>query len=427
MGYANVEQCRVDVESVYGLTSAGAWSDERLVLGSFKHRPERRTHRDRTVVSRLNDKRDHRAGSKYGSGFDASFYLDGLAAGLVTAQAYSHPQTNLSKILRAALGGVRGGSGSTVNGGGATTTVIPVQVGHGARYAEGGAAVFYCTVNGVLRPYMREIADVTVDNLTLKMALPAAPANATNVLNCVTFYVVPTGVGGSGDTLSFLFLGDDVEDQWLYRGVNGTFTIETSIDEQLVMAYAARSATWSRDSAPVFGPVASGTHVGGGPLDWRWGEVQFGTPGSTALKQFRFSDVSLNPGLTLLEDRGPDGVETMRRCYMGQTSPTLDLTAHMLSESDWETYFDEYDPTTGDGVRQQHWAMLTAGEPIVGGNGTGMVGLSLPRLMYRAMPERIAGEEGFVDVKYAFDGAEDEQSGGAATDLERSIFRVHLA
>lgn len=421
MGHANVEQCSTALEATFGLAAGlGAWGDQRLLVGSFRPRPERKTHPDRTVVSRLNDRRDHRAGSKYGSGFDASFYLDGLPTGLVTAGAYSHPQTSLARILRACMGGQRGGAGSTTIAG-VSTTAIDVQVGHGARFTAGGA----CVIAYGGRYYMREVLGVAGDTVNLRMALPGAPGPGVNVLNAATFYIVPASVGGSGDSLAFRFLGEDTEDYWLYRGCAGTFTIETATDEQLVLALSARAADWDRDDS--IGPVASGTHVGGGPLDWRWGEVQLGTPGSTAIKVFRFSEVSLNPGLSLLEDRGPEGVETVRRWYGGPTRPTLDLTAHMMVETDWETYQDEYDPTTGDGVRQQHWAMLTAGEPIIGGNGTGMVGLSLPRLMHRAMPERIAGDDGFVDVRYAFDGDEDENAGAAATDLERSIFRVHLA
>lgn len=420
MSWANVEQCSTEVETLFGTNQVESWRDQRLVVGSFKPRLERRTHPDRTVVARLNDKRDHRAGSKYGSGFDASFYLDGLASALVTGGAYSAPQTSLAEILRASMGGQRGAAGSTTVAG-ASTTVIDVQFGHGARFVAGGACVVY--VAG--RPYMREVASVADDNVTLKRALPAAPGAGINVLNCATFYVVPTSVGGSGDSLAFQFLGADVQDYWSFRGVAGTFTIETGVDEQLVLAYSAKAATWDRDAT--LGPVASGTHVGGGPLDWRWGEIELGTPGSSVLKVFRFSDVSLNPGLTLLEDRGPDGVETIRRFYGGKTSPTLDLTAHMIAESDWELYADEWDPTTGIGTRTRHSAMLTCGEPVVGGNGTGMVGLSLPRLMYSAMPERIAGDDGFVDFKLSFDGDEDEESGTNTTDLEKSIFRIHLA
>jgi hypothetical protein len=236
------------------------------------------------------------------------------------------------------MGGQRGGAGSTTVAG-ASTTVIDVQVGHGTRYAEGGACVVY--VAG--RPYMREIGDVTGDNLTLKMALPAAPGAGINVLNCATFYIVPASVGGAGDSLAFRFLGEDTEDYWLYRGVAGTFTVETGVDEQLVLALSARAADWDRDDS--IGPVASGTHVGGGPLDWRWGEVQLGTPGSTTIKVFRFSEVSLNPGLSLLEDRGPDGVETVRRWWRADPPDPGPDRPHDGRDR-LETYQDEYDPTT---------------------------------------------------------------------------------
>lgn len=424
MGYGNVEQCSTDIETAYGIDQAETWRDQRLVLGSFKPRLERKTHQDRTVVARLNDRRPPRAGSKYGAGFDASFFLDGLSASLVTAQAYSHPQTSLAEILRQTLGGQRGDSGSTTVAG-ASTTVIDVQVGHGVRFVGGGALVTYCTVNGVSRPYMREIASVAGDNVTLKMALPAVPGAGAQVLNCATFYIDPAGVGGAGNSMAFRFLGYDSEDKYSFRGVVGTFTIETSVDEQLVLVYSGRAATWKRDAT--LGTLGAGTHVGGGPLDWRWGEVQLGTPGATTLKIFKFSDVSLNPGLSLLEDRGPDGVETMRRFYMGAAHPTLDLTCHQLSESDWDAYVDEYDIQTGSGTRQSHWALLTAGEPVVGGNGTGMVGLSLPRLEYAKAPERIAGDEGYVDMRFSFDGDEDENAGANTSEIEKSIFRVHLA
>jgi len=62
---------------------------------------------------------------------------------------------------------------STVNGGAATTTVIPVQAGAGPNYGVGS----WVKINGE----RRQIGSIAGDTLTLATALSAAPANTTAV------------------------------------------------------------------------------------------------------------------------------------------------------------------------------------------------------------------------------------------------------
>lgn len=426
MGVANVMRFSSDVETTFA-TDPGAESyvDHRLLTGTFTPRQlGRKLLPDMTVTSRVHDRNPPKQGSLDGLGFTASIYLEGLAAALETASSYSHPQNNVAELLDPLMGGNAGGAGSTELMNGSTTTSIAVQVGHGTRFSKGGAVV----INGE----MREIKNVSGDTLTLKHALSAAPTNGQAIYNCGTFFFDEDAVGNSGNSLIFRVLGLLSGDQWIYRGCCGSFTIDAGIDQLVRMNLNIMAATGAVPGASAT-PKTSGetlagaSYVGGGPLPAVTGQVQWQTVGTTTRKILRADRFTIDPGIRIVPEIGLDGVETKIRYRMlrqaGRVTLEFPAYAGATDGADFDLMWTDFNANTAK------MCLIQLGNaPITGGSGTGVVGVSFPRLHWVQPPERIVGgDDGLVRCRVTLEADEDSDITTPTTDIHYSAFRIHLA
>lgn len=138
--------------------------------------------------------------------FSFGFNLGAAAPGAATGGA-------VEELLTVLFGGSFETPADTVQGGGATTTVIPVT--SGAAWQPGSA--MGVVLSGVV--YIREIASVSSNNITLKHALPSAPANATAILGCHTYFPGVSNYDSSTSLALQMLLNTAVTDQmWLVMG-----------------------------------------------------------------------------------------------------------------------------------------------------------------------------------------------------------------
>jgi hypothetical protein len=411
--YPNVLRASCDIETTFGTTPSGTYLDQRMVEGTFAPRFAQATLPDMTVQSRVHDRASHRVGSKFGCGFAASFYVDGLPSGLVSASTFSHPQNNVAEMLRALMGGQTGDVGSTIDSAcGADTTVITVTTA--ANFGAGEAVV----VNNE----MRRIASVAGNELTLDVDLSAAPGSATVVYNTATFYLDEDGVGGSGDSLNWQVVAQDAGDGYQFEGCAGTFTLRTGLDELLVMDADFQAADWSRLSGV---SLTSGlSYTGGGPLPISAGRLYMAASGTTTLITLPCPQFEFNPGLVLAPERALNGTETVVRWRMMRSEPTISFfIPHSMSS--WQTYFDKFLVSTA--TRDEYKIFLQIGNtPITSSTGAGCVGISLPQCMLDGPPERGVGPNGLTGFTLRFRARED-QDGTITSDVQRSAFSIHLA
>ena len=140
-------------------------------------------------------------------------FLSGLAA--TEADTVAVTQDPLGLLLQAAMGGEQLDTTTTVDGTntGTGTAAAPLKVVSGAGLTIGGAI----RVAGELR----RIVNKSGNNLTLDMALTAAPTSG-NVAAAATYFLKEDALVNLSDadhiTLAALFRGYDAEDQWQLRG-----------------------------------------------------------------------------------------------------------------------------------------------------------------------------------------------------------------
>lgn len=418
MGYSNVLRVSTDVETTFGVDQVETYRDQPVIEGTYQPRNVQVHHQDMTVVQRLHQRNRPVLGSKFGSGFSASYILSGLAAGLKGSVSYSAPQTSLLEILKAAYGGVRGAAGSLIDdssGGGVTTTQsLPMTTGEGPRFVVGGGLM----VSGVFR----EISTQSNDRVGLTMALPAAPANGVVVYNAVTVYPDEDGVGGDGNSLCCRVLGYDAQDQWIYRGCVPQITsIRSEIDQPLTVDIDMMAATWTRTTGETLGTA---TIVDGGELPPVAGRIWVGADDSSTIGALECHRFNFVPGLSAVPTRTfgtatVPSVQTIQRFRQHRQQATLSLGLRMHARDDWETWMDLY------ATRPQLKIILQFGNtPIDGGAGTGVVVLSMPGAVFSAAPQRVE-EDNEVSINLEFMAREDRASSGT-TDITAASTRIHL-
>lgn len=417
--YENVLRCSTDVETVFGTQQAETWTDQQVIEGTFKPITLHKTMEDKTTVSRLHDQLTNRIGSKFGSGFDVDFVLDGMNDALDAAEVYTHPENNIAEVMKALMGGEAGAGGTLVDDAASTQTVFDVTAGQGARFPEGGA----CINAGELRP----IADQTVDQLTVGMEFSVAPVDTSAVYNVAAFYLDEDAIGTDGQSLCFRFVGYEGEDQLLYWGCCGTFEVISTIDEGVRLSTSWRAADWDRVNSE---SLASISFVGAGELPAVIGRLMTATVGATAVTTLPSPDFKISPNLSIapqkrLSEAGGGGIQTVGRWRMMKATPEITF----FVPHDW-TSFDEwmdlYSPSTGVTVRQEQQFLLQIGNTVRNagaGTGTGVLGFYLPQCMFSDAVERTTGSDGIMGTRFTFRARERQTGSG---DMARSALSVYL-
>lgn len=426
---ANIGRNSVDVETTFGTDQVYDWDagDLPLIAGTYKPKLAEGILPNKEVTPRLHGKKPHLRGSKFGGGFTASYHFDSLPAILNAAGVYSHPQFNLALLLRAFMGGQRGGAGSVVVAGGDDRT-IRVTDGTGVNFAEGGAALFGAPGDGRGGGKARDILSINTapggyDELILRSPLPGTPGVGDVVANSATFWCDPAGVGGDGDSLAFRFVGEDDNDQMIYRGCCGTFQIRCALDELLTMDVDVMAADWEPTSLE---DLVGEALVGSDPITVNMIDLTMGLVGATTASSIEAHTFGFNPGLKNLPSRGGP-IGTIWRYFQGKSSPSMQLGMHQVQHAAWIDFLDGFAPAVGVARSRYHAFAQIGNMPITSDVGTGVVCFSMPNIFPGGMPERTAGEEDFVDVNLNFDGGEDEDTDQSAepTYLETAPFKIH--
>jgi len=190
--------------------------------------------------------------------FSMELHATGVAANAATA-SITDTASALLRMLKAICGGLRGGNmGSAV----ATATSASQHVvtgGQGSRFTAGQGIVWSNPTTGLAE--LRELATVSTDTLTDKVAFSATPQVGNTIYNATTIYPAEN----PDTTLQFVVEGAENDFRWLLRGMIGGFTISLGIDDLWTITFNLVGSTWSnlgsgslaaatyQNYAPVFG------------------------------------------------------------------------------------------------------------------------------------------------------------------------------
>lgn len=320
----------------------------------------------------------------------------------------------LSKVFEAMVGGYVCGnsstSGSAVASGG-TTTGATVTTSHGGRFHP-GTLVGVETGSGTGLFNVVRIATVSSDALTWTPALPASAATGAKVIQAQQIY--PNDLNPSVATwLQFLLEGEDRDDIWLARGMQGPLSIAWALGQNAMWSSKLAGAAWSHDddiATPQGGAaLALATLDGSGPIPIKSGSAVL-SPASGTLRTLPIvDDIELNIAGNWQPVPSHNGVEGIAEmAFTRAEQPTVSLAVRLEDEG-WtdiriaETYYR---------------LLLQAGN--VGGR---MLAFEAPKMQLIGEPEDIE-KNGLRWQKLTFALHEDDGSTDQTTALRRAPWRL---
>lgn len=243
----------VGEESTYGSAATTAFAEH--VQGSAKPKLSQTEIEKNSASARLFAQKTTVQGLKStDSGIAFAVHMKPASSVLDTGATASTPY--LGTLLECLLGGEYAAAGSTVSGGSATTTSIPVQTGHGTRFRIGTVvAVEVASVR-----YFRAVVNIATDTLTVWPALPSAPANGDDVLNGYSYFLTQSNSKSLTIEHSHTVPSADAETiQRRLLGCTGGLSLEVGQNNLAQFGFDLRAADWAYGSLSVSSAVGSET------------------------------------------------------------------------------------------------------------------------------------------------------------------------
>jgi len=314
----------------------------------------------------------------------------------------------VEELFEALFGGKFETPADTVQGAGATTAVIPVT--SGAAWEPGSA--MGVVISGVV--YVRVVKSVSSNNVTLKSALPSAPANGATIMGCHTFYPSQGHYDSSASLALQALVNTPISDQtWLCSGMQAeSFELTTEL------------GTFAKWAASLM--VASATRVSNSLADATYDHYHHIIQDSV----FRVAGVSvttLSPVLAAKMDwaiklayqaiKSPGGTNTISG-YVRKHNPDGFATGSFTLPVQDDSYNDLVD--AGESSTKQAITLQIGSIPS---QGCTMVEVPQAQIT-KATLEDIDGIQGQkVDWVAQRD---DVTSGGSVTYLNTAAFRIHV-
>lgn len=341
-------------------------------------------------------------------------YLRGTGTALDSSAAAppATPADAFGRMLQAMFGGYASDQGSTAQAG-TTTSSIVVDTGHGSRWPSSGGEFVGCNVGNSVYE-VREVASRSVDTLSLKAALSAAPAAATEVLNAHTFHL------NDDPNLSLQFIVEDAERDsiWWLMGLQGAPSFQFSPGELCTMTANLQGVDWDNDAqigTPLGGSLGVAdysTDDPGNPIAFLDSELLFcDTTGGTPFTRVVLdqSSISITPNWTFEAQPSTSGVNGVRRFICRPNRPTVN--AEIVVPFEVETYWDAWAARTKFAMQLQ-----------IGNQAGSIFVISLPTVQITNVQHNDA--DGIVSQTISLKAMEDEFCADQATTPTRSPIRL---
>ena len=284
----------VGQESTYGTAASTAFA--RHIEGSLNATLSQTDIEHNAGSARLFQQFVTRQGLKSGASTVAfGIHAKPAASKLDSGASPSTPY--LGTLLDAILGDEHAQAGSTVSGGGSTTTTVDVQTGHGTRFAIGTAV--HVEVSSVYYP--RVVTGIATDTLTVWPALPSAPANGDDVINSYSYFLTESNTKSL--TIEDTFTVPSADASTVQRrllGCTGGINFAIARDTLATFGFDLRAAAWEYGSLSLATTVGSETM--GDPIPVTNGQIWLQPAATTTATSYPVASMqgTLNPGMTHL-------------------------------------------------------------------------------------------------------------------------------
>lgn len=234
----------------------------------------------------------------------------------------------VGRLLALVLGGSRYAKGDTVNDAAATTTSFTVATI--ANWAV-GACMGWADTSGVM--HLREIEAISGSVVTLKLALPSAPANSDPLYACATYYpdnhdsdsvttlqLIVEGLGNAGDGYheSWVLRGGQIEEPFTFDFVNGAIPKIT---------FSFTFAAWDHGDEASLTPAALGSATYTDTTERLIADSAFrvATVGTSTLSgtEVHASEITIEPQFKYVEVPSPGGVNNIAAFVMDGSHPKI--------------------------------------------------------------------------------------------------------
>lgn len=287
------EKLAVGIESTYGTAATTAFVQH--IAGSAKPKLSQTEIEHNAASARLFQSFTTRQGLK-SSGSGVAFGVHAKPASAVLDTGATPATPYLGTLLKAILGGEYSAAGSTCAAG-ATTTSVPVQLGHGSRFRVGTVvAIEYSSAR-----YFRVITGISTDTLTVWPALPGAPSSGDDVLNGYSYYLTER----NAQTLTVehthtVSSTDAATVQRRLLGCTGNLSFEVARDALASFGFDLKAADWEYGSLSLTTTV--GTETMADPVAVTQGVVYLQDAGTTTDTKYCVASLSssFNSGMTHL-------------------------------------------------------------------------------------------------------------------------------
>jgi hypothetical protein len=334
--------------------------------------------------------------------------------GTAAAAATAAVQGALGKLLKASMGGEKLGTGSTA-GSGSTASVIAASTGTGSQW-ESGSAMGWLNSSGQLE--VREVQEVDTDDVTVKYAFSGSPSSSDVLYGAATYYLTqdPT------ESLQFLVAGVEAQDRWLLLGGQLTAIAlavapDGSALPSLQFTYEFATYLESDETAgSVTGAMGIASYSNYNPIVGHAGDLRAPNVGQvTMLTSHRVhaSAIAFTPKFSFVRVTSPSGEMTVLRWRRARVAPVI--------EGSWTEPFQDLGRWQARDARTDKAVWYQMGR-----TAAATVMLSAPTVQF-VNPQRVADGGGIAATTMAWKGRNDEDVGGATTDLAISPFRIHLA
>ena len=267
-----------------------------------------------------------------------SFSMNLAPSGAEAGDAVAAQQSALGMILATVMGGENLGTGDTVQAGSPSATVFDVSAAAARNLTDGAAVGLLTGASSALEA--REIQQQSTNELTLKLALTAAP-NATDVVYAAATYYPDQNPLGS---MQFIIEGAEQDDRWLALGMQlESIAITTPLNQlpRVTFNFKGPKYLHGDDTAGVLTGSALGTasytlvqpiHADG---EFRFPTVGVDTLAGTAID---ISDLTINMQLGYLDVPSPQGTEGIAKYRRNRGRPLASgsFTTFYEDEQRWD-------------------------------------------------------------------------------------------
>lgn len=308
----------------------------------------------------------------------------------------------LYQLLDIVMGGSQSGKAGSDAITGSTAGAVILTSGHGTRFVEGGA---FAWVNSSSELEIHEIATISTDTVTPKVALSGNPSVGDDINNCTTFYL-----NDGGSSAQFIVEGLEADDKWSIYGGQSNLTLTTELGTIPKVGFSFTCANWRNMGSAALTGI---TYSNFTPIVFAGGKFYAQQVGTRTNQTFDITSFSVTPNIEYLPAKSPEGLQTIKAWIQGHSNPVV--------QGSFMAYFEDLTWINArDNETKYHLSLQ-----INTSNNRGVL-ISIPNAQITNVSAPQDGD-GIMMQEVSFIGGIDSDCSDTSTALRRSPLRIHFA